>query len=222
MKMNFGSELQPVLNIHKKDLSLLITQHTVCLLFLWRFAFLICCEVPKRQPFIFVKAERTKSNRSRNLFPIGNGIENISIQQFLMNKLNKILTLIFFSDNGLIVNQFFQIKIIPLNLILIKFNQRKALLQRNSIQILLQLKHIDNSPILKWKLHLLIFHTVINPSIGYKLNQLVGVYAYAPILITSHFYQLTRSIVVYYRVQQRCVYLAEVAFRFQLVCVEEE
>ena len=129
MKMNFGPVLQSVLNINKKYLSLLISQHTICLLLLWRFAFLIRSKVPKRQPFIFVKTEITKSDSSRNLFPIRNSIEDISIQQFLMNKFNKILTLIFFSDNGLIVDQFFQIEIFPLYLILIKFNQRKTLLQ---------------------------------------------------------------------------------------------
>ena len=108
-----------------------------------------------------------------------------------MNKLNKIITLLLLINHSSIIDKFFQLKIFILDLSFIKFDQRKASLQRDCVTVNSNFKDINNGTILFRILYFLIFVVLIVVQ-REKLNKIVRIDADAPLLIASHFDQMPR------------------------------
>lgn len=112
--------------------------------------------VPERQLVIEMKVDIGNFDGSGYVLPIRDNIEQESTQQFLVYELNKIIIVLFLSDNRLVINKFFKFKILTLDLLFVKFNQRKSLLKSNYIIPLSKTKYIYNCPILQRILQFLI------------------------------------------------------------------
>ena len=102
-----------------------------------------------------------------------------------MDKFDEVVAVLLPPQNGLIVHQLLELKVLSLDLLLVELDKGEALLQGHDVPAAAQAEHVHNCTVLERVLQFLVGEGVVVDR--EELYQIVAVNADAPVFVAAQF-----------------------------------